>query len=289
MTLDMLTWVDDDDYGDGDDDDDDDDDAPEPGQDRLTGPKRTQSNRGNGRKDDIIATKKSKKPKKYTLAMFDEYKRGIERCWGVAANKDLVPDGIEITDNSQRRLRRELQSYGTPKGSVLELLHELAQVTQNRQEAAWVRITEEFRKRLGRGRARIKCFRIRIFDSLSSISRTRARRGMGRVGRRLFRKMNQALASPNLRTFMATLKKPARDCLPTDASNTHSHIMATTTQQDPVREPHLYRIEVVNRVPGPNPTYDSPHAPDAAYQIPPKSSISATHSTYTALLNCSFC
>jgi hypothetical protein len=148
----MLIWVEEDDHGDGDDDDDDDNDAPEPGPDRLTGSNRSQYNTRDRGKRNIIATKKSKTPKKYTSAMFDEYKRGIELCWGVAADKDLVPDGMETTDNNQRRLRRELQSYGTPKDSVLELLHELAQTTQNRQEAAWVRITEEFRKRKGRNK-----------------------------------------------------------------------------------------------------------------------------------------
>jgi hypothetical protein len=144
----MLIWVDDDDHGGGDDDDDADE-APGPGPDRLTGLNRRQSNRYNGKEYGTVATKKSKTPKKYTSAMFDEYKHGIERCWGVAADKDLVPEGMQTTDNNQRRLRRELQSYGTPKGSVLELLHELAQVTENRQEAAWARITEEFRKRRG--------------------------------------------------------------------------------------------------------------------------------------------
>jgi hypothetical protein len=76
----MLIWVEEDDHGDGDDDDDDDNDAPEPGPDRLTGSNRSQYNTRDRGKRNIIATKKSKTPKKYTSAMFDEYKRGIELC-----------------------------------------------------------------------------------------------------------------------------------------------------------------------------------------------------------------
>jgi hypothetical protein len=78
---------------------------------------------------------------------FEKYKRGIEKYWGVPADKNLVPKGMETTDNKQKRYRRELQSYGTPKGSVLELLYELAQITQNRQQEAWAKIAEEVGKR----------------------------------------------------------------------------------------------------------------------------------------------